>query len=218
MNATDINVLIACEESQAECKAFRALGLNAFSCDIQKCAGNHPEWHIIGDVTPYLMGTTQFTTMDGVQHDVHHWHLIVAHPPCTYLCRVSASMHKRNNTWLPGYYDLMIQAREFFFTCLNASADYVVVENPIPLREACLPKPAFYTCPSWFGYKYTKRTLWWTTSLPPVMPQLFHPFPKCYVTCSRGKYRSRTFPRVAEACAQTWGTFVMDHLYKLKEL
>ena len=132
MNAADINVLIACEESQAECKAFRALGFNAFSCDLQKCAGNHPEWHIHADVTPYLMGTTQFTTMDGAQHDVHHWHLIVAHPPCTYLCRVSASAHKRGDTWLPGYYDLMKQAREFFFTCLDAQADFVVVENPIP--------------------------------------------------------------------------------------
>ena len=56
-----LNVLIACEESPAECIAFRRLGHRAFSCDLQK-ARYHDEWHIRGDVTPYLEGTTQFKT------------------------------------------------------------------------------------------------------------------------------------------------------------
>ena len=56
-----LNVLIACEESQAECQAFRELGHKAYSCDIQPCRPNgHPEWHIKGDVTPYLQGRCQF--------------------------------------------------------------------------------------------------------------------------------------------------------------
>jgi len=46
-----MKVLVACEESQEVCKAFRALGHEAYSCDIQECSGGHPEWHIQGDVT-----------------------------------------------------------------------------------------------------------------------------------------------------------------------
>ena len=47
-------VLIACEESQAVTKEMRALGIEAYSCDIEPCSGGHPEWHILGDVTPLL--------------------------------------------------------------------------------------------------------------------------------------------------------------------
>lgn len=67
-----MNVLIACEESQEVCKAFRAKGHNAFSCDIQECSGGHPEWHIKGDVLPILNGyktpSDLFITQDGLAH------------------------------------------------------------------------------------------------------------------------------------------------------
>lgn len=200
----DINVLIACEESQVECKAFRALGCNAFSCDIQPCAGGHPEWHIQSDVTPYLDGTTVFKTCDGKWHRVGHWHLIVAHPPCTYLCRVSSVQLVHNGVVDHVRYERLLKAREFFFHCLAAQADYVAVENPIPMARARLPRPSFYTNPNEFGHKYTKKTLWWVHDLSPVLPTIEHPNPKCFAHCSRGKYRSRTFPNVAEACARTW--------------
>lgn len=80
-------VLIACEESQTECIAFRQAGAAAFSCDIKACSGNHPEWHIRDDVTPFLKGRRYFKTCDGVEHHVPQWDLIIAHPPCTYLAR-----------------------------------------------------------------------------------------------------------------------------------
>ena len=51
-----LKVLVACEESQEVCKAFRELGHEAYSCDIQPCSGGHPEWHIMGDVLPLLNG------------------------------------------------------------------------------------------------------------------------------------------------------------------
>ena len=60
-----MNVLIACEESQAVCKAFREKGHRAFSCDIQECSGGHPEWHICGDVLPLLNGNCEFTLQNG---------------------------------------------------------------------------------------------------------------------------------------------------------
>lgn len=81
-----MNVLIACEESQEVCKAFRAKGHRAFSCDIQECSGGHPEWHIQGDVLPLLNGNCAFKTADTHTHaQAGQWDLIIAHPPCTYL-------------------------------------------------------------------------------------------------------------------------------------
>lgn len=208
-----LNVLIACEESQAECRAFRALGHNAFSCDIQPCRkGGHKEWHIKGDVTPLLQGRTQFYTMDGHHHHLSRWHLIIAHPPCTYLCKVSSVWMRREGRIDPDRYALMEKAREFFFMCLNAKADYVAVENPLPMAIAKLPPPSCYLDPSWFGVKYTKKTLFWLKNLPPIMPELVNPDAKCYVRSSRGKYRSRTFPQVADAIARQWSEICVREL------
>lgn len=81
-----MKVLIACEESQEVCKAFRAKGHEAYSADIQEPSGGHPEWHILGDVLPIINGDCKFTTMDGAEHEVvGEWDLLIAHPPCTYL-------------------------------------------------------------------------------------------------------------------------------------
>jgi len=65
-----MRVLVACEESQTITKEFRALGHEAYSCDILDCSGGHPEWHLKGDV---------FSFVD------RDWDLMIAHPPCTYL-------------------------------------------------------------------------------------------------------------------------------------
>ena len=70
-----MKVLVACEESQAVCKAFRELGHDAYSCDIQPCSGGHPEWHIQADARELLK---------------LRWDLIIAHPPCTYMTNAGA--------------------------------------------------------------------------------------------------------------------------------
>lgn len=67
-----MKVLIACEESQAVCKAFRAKGHEAYSCDIIEPSGGHPEWHILGDAIEALKGGV-ITTMDGVEHYIGKW-------------------------------------------------------------------------------------------------------------------------------------------------
>lgn len=208
-----LNVLIACEESQAECSAFRKLGHNAFSCDIQKCRrGGNPEWHIRGDVTPFLQGTTQFRTQDGRHHHLSRWHLIIAHPPCTYLCKISSVQLMKGGTVDPERLEKMMQAREFFFRCLNANAPFVAVENPLPMARANLPKPSCFIQPFWFSEPYSKKTLYWTKNLPPLMADAQAPTYKQYVHASRGKYRSRTFPKVAEAIARQWGDWCSDQL------
>lgn len=205
-----LNVLIACEESQAECTAFRRLGHLAFSCDIQPCRkGMHPEWHIWGDVLPFLHGRTHFQTMDGKLHKLSKWDLIIAHPPCTYLCKVSSVHMIKNGVLNQERFDKMMKAREFFFECLNAAACYVAVENPLPMARAKLPKPDCFVQPSWFGVKYTKKTLYWLRNLPPLMAEYIYPDPKEFVRSSRGKYRSRTFPQLADALARQWSDYIL---------
>ena len=90
-----MNVLVACEESQTVCTAFREKGHNAFSADILKPSGKHYDWHIQGDVLQILNpvnGDIRFHTMDGKTHIIKRWDLIIAHPPCTYLC-LSGQQH-----------------------------------------------------------------------------------------------------------------------------
>lgn len=82
-----MNVLIACEESQRVCAAFRAKGHTGYSCDLQECSGGHPEWHILGDALEAIKGG-RVVTMDGAGHDIGRWDLLIAHPPCTYLSNV----------------------------------------------------------------------------------------------------------------------------------
>lgn len=214
-----LNVLIACEESQAECSAFRELGHNAFSCDLQKCkpSGN-PSWHIVGDCVPYLFGRTDFITQDGVEHSVPAWDLIISHPPCTYICKMS-SVHMVR--WIDGHAWLneerlhkMYDAVAFFNICLHANAPYTAVENPLPMARAQLPPPTFFACPSWFGVKYTKKTLYWTKNLPPLIADVEYPNPKEFVHSTRGKYRSRTFPELARAIARQWSSYIINDLQK----
>lgn len=205
-----LNVLIACEESQAECMAWRELGHNAFSCDIQPCRRDgHPEWHIWGDVTELLRGRCRFQTADGKLHRLAKWDLIIAHPPCTYLCKVSSVHMVKNGVLQTERYQKMLEARAFFFECLSAQAKYVAVENPLPMARARLPRPSCYACPSWFGVKYTKKTLYWLRNLPPLVAEIDHPRPKEYVHSSRGKYRSRTFPEMARGIARQWSTYIL---------
>lgn len=212
---TQLKVLIACEESQRECKAFRDLGHEAYSCDIQPCRRNgYPQWHIWGDVTSLLRGRKTFQTMDGNLHKVSEWDLIICHPPCTYLCKVS-SVHLIRKTESgiiinEERWKKMIDAAQFFRTCLNAKAHYVAVENPLPMKRANLPKPSFFIQPSWYGVKYTKKTLFWVKNLPPLLPEIEFPNPKEFVRASRGKWRSTTFREVAEAMARQWSEYIIN--------
>lgn len=206
-------VLIACEESQRECQAFRELGHVAYSCDIQPCikTGN-PYWHIQGDVTPLLRGDTAFNVQAGFLKCVPGWDLIIAHPPCTYLCKVSSVHMVINGVIQQDRYQKMLEARDFFFECLNAQAPYVAVENPIPMRRANLPHPSCFVQPYWYGEKYSKKTLYWLKNLPPLFPTVVNPVFKEFVHSSRGKYRSRTFPGIAKAMAEQWSAYILNDL------
>ena len=137
VEAGKMRVLVACEESQAVCIAFRERGHQAFSCDLQEPSGGHPEWHLLGDV------------MDWLDED---WDLIIAHPPCTYLSNLGAKhlyMGTERVVRQSDVFRLMnedriraaIRARDFFMSMLNAPCAKVAVENPVPSSIWQLPPP-----------------------------------------------------------------------------
>ena len=178
-----MNVLVACEESQEVCMAFRAKGHIAFSCDIQECSGGHPEWHIQDDVLPLLSGHRLFWTMDGVEHDDvlnDFWDMIIAFPPCTDLA-VSGARHfakKRED-------GRQRKAVEFFGKILTAECGRVCVENPVGIisgeyvwnwyPDLCLEyglpaKPSQIVQPYQFGHPYRKTTCLFERGLKPLVP------------------------------------------------
>ena len=122
-----LDILVACEESQEVCKAFREKGHNAFSCDIMECSGNHPEWHIKDNVLPLLNGNCSFKTMDGKEHNIDgKWDMILAFPPCTHLA-VSGAKHFEKKRADGRQRDGI----EFFCQFLTADCDKISIENPI---------------------------------------------------------------------------------------
>lgn len=208
-----LNVLIACEESQTECAAFRALGHNAFSCDLQPCSGNHPEWHVQGDALELIDGDAQFFTMDWESHTiVGGWDLIVAHPPCTYLCKSSSPfMFDRPNVVNPARWEKAMQAKQFFMAMLTARCNHVAVENPTPIKRIGLPPYSCVVNPFEFGHPWSKRTCLWLKNLPPLIPTLWSCEHRSFVHTRRGgKRRSKSFAGIAEAMAVQWSAFVME--------
>lgn len=122
-----MDILLACEESQATTIEMRRLGHRAFSCDIQECSGGHPEWHIMGDVLPLLNGRCEFTTMDGKRHRVEgRWDMIIAHPPCTHLTVTGAKHFEKKRAD-----GRQREAIEFFCKFLEADCEKIAVENPV---------------------------------------------------------------------------------------
>lgn len=168
-----MKVLVACEESQRVCTAFRREGHEAYSCDIIKPSGEHPEWHILGDALEVINPNPdiRFVTMDGVQHIVDKWDLIIAHPPCTYLSNAGACrLYPKKGQLNQERYTKGVQAKEFFMQFINANCEHIAVENPIPSRIYNLPKYTQIIQPYQFGHPYTKKTCLWLKGLPKLQP------------------------------------------------
>lgn len=157
-----MKVLIACEESQRVCIAFRGRGHEAYSCDIQDCSGGHPEWHIKGDALEAIRGGT-ITTCDGVRHDIGKWDLLIAHPPCTYLAASSAVrlFGKNHEIKDPGRDAKGWAAKDFFMRFYASDIPRVAVENPCPLHRYGLPQYTQIIEPYMFGDPWKKRTCLW---------------------------------------------------------
>ena len=218
-----MTVLVACEESQEVCKAFRARGHEAYSCDIQEPSGGHPEWHILGDAVDIVsrpIGVV--TTMDGKTHNVD-WDLLIAHPPCTYLSNAGARHLWKGHQLQADRVMLGIKARDFFMEFYRSSIPLVAVENPIPSKVFAMPPYTQTIQPYEFGHPYTKRTCLWLKNLPPLKPtNIVEPAAtwcpsgsyshkhgtqhRGMFTTDRAKNRAKTFPGIAAAMAEQWGS------------
>ena len=206
-----MKVLVACEESQEVCKAFRAKGHEAYSCDIQECSGGHPEWHLKQDVLPLLY---------------EHWDLIIAHPPCTRLC-------SSGQRWLyfgdDEYREKKLRDQQegiaffmAFVEAANMTGVKMAIENPVGIMSSIYRKPDCIYNP----YDFTPETeckktcLWLFNGLKPLQPNQLIPkeqrthgiwrsnFNGKYISYNStecAKMRSKTPRGVAKAMADQWG-------------
>lgn len=212
-----MNVLIACEESQIVCKAFRKLGHNAYSCDTQECSGGHPEWHIKADILDVL-----FNEDVSYYKIPKKWDLMIAHPPCTYITKAGTRWLFPKGKLNQERYKKGLEAKKFFKRLLNAPILRICVENPVPHKVFDMPKETQIIQPHYFGHKVQKTTFIWLKNLPKLKSTntLFkHNAPefmrdnkgirhsKWFMDCgfNAGKEKSKTFIGVAEAMAEQWG-------------
>lgn len=229
-----MNVLVACEESQAVCKAFRERGHKAYSCDIQECSGGHPEWHIMGDVLHIINGYRLFWTMDGAEHDDvlnDPWDLIIAHPPCTYLTVAANKLYSVERYGEKAIKRLQDreEAIQFFMAFVNADCEHIAIENPVGVISSRYRKPDCIVQPYQFGHPYRKTTCLWLKNLPVLRPTSIVDFECIHSKGKSGGYsgaawvvrdengkvlpykdprvakaRSKTFPGIAKAMASQW--------------
>lgn len=219
-----MKVLVACEESQRVCIAFRERGHEAYSCDLQECSGGHPEWHVLGDVLKILRGGCEFVTMDGTRHSIDgRWDLLIAHPPCTYLTNASAVRMRVKGQIQKERYEKAMEAKRFFLAFLNADCEKICVENPVPLKIVGLPPYSQIIEPWQFGEPWSKKTCLWLKGLPYLMPteivaEGVQPWVNGGCKDAHGNYRrfqgrkerdpknrAKTFWGFARACAEQWG-------------
>lgn len=185
-----MKILIACEESQTVCKAFRDKGHEAYSCDILPCSGGRPEWHIQDYVESHLD--------DG-------WDMVIAFPPCTHLAVSGAR-------WFKDKLQEQKDAIEFFmmFTRMGNGVQKWAIENPISIMSTVYRKPDQIIQPWQFGHGETKATCLWVNGLPKLEPTKIvkgrwarvHKMPPSE---NRAKERSKTYQGIAKAMAQQWG-------------
>jgi hypothetical protein len=199
-----MRVLIACEESQAVCIAFRNKGHEAYSCDLQECTGGHPEWHIKDDVLKII---------------TDKWDLMIGHPPCTYLSYAATAVWNKE-----GRLEKRLEALAFFAKLWLAPIPKICLENPAGCASPTIAKFSQMIQPYYFGDTESKRTWLWLKGLPLLQPTDMVK-PKIYAYYKTGKkkwkpiygndylkfsddrgiIRSKTFPGIAQAMANQWG-------------
>lgn len=198
-----LRVLVACEYSGAVRDAFRALGHDAMSCDLLPTDAPGP--HHMGDVM-HLLGQS--------------WDIVIAFPPCTYLC--SSGMH-----WtVRGKRDPQLTEDALLFVAglLGADAPHIALENPVGAISTRIRKPDCVIHPWQFGHPESKTTCLWLKNLPALAPTNILPKPasgrwenqcasgqnKLAPSPDRWKERSKTYRGIAEAMAAQWSAFALS--------
>lgn len=196
-----MRVIVGCEESQRICKAFRAKGHEAYSCDLIPCSGDRPEWHIQDDI---------------LNHLDDDWDIGIFNPPCTNLCNSGIRwLHEDDTRWFK-----MVLAAEFFKTlletptipriCIENPRPHIYAENEIGVKESQIIQPySFGDCDE------SKETYLWLKNLPRLRPTAEFRFVDKGIRQSifneppsenRSMIRSKTFQDIADAMADQWGS------------
>jgi site-specific DNA-cytosine methylase len=189
-------VLIACEFSGVVRRAFRALGHDAWSCDLLPAEDGGPG-HYTGDVLTLIDRVPQFDMM-------------IAHPPCTHLAVSGARWFKEKR-------QEQEDALDFVKSLMWRSIPHVAIENPISIISSRIRKPDQIVQPWQFGHGETKATCLWLKNLPKLTPTNIvegrearvHRMPP---GPDRWKERSRTFEGIAQAMAEQWGAYVEQRI------
>jgi site-specific DNA-cytosine methylase len=182
-----VRVLAACEFSGVVRSAFRALGHDAWSCDLLPAEDGSP-YHIQGDVLPHL---------------APGWDLLIAHPPCTHLAVSGAR-------WFKDKECEQREALDFVWKLMLAPIKRIAVENPVSIISSRIRKPDQIIQPWMFGHGETKATCLWLKGLPPLRPTRIVSGREARVHREppgpdRWKNRSRTYEGIAAAMAEQWG-------------
>jgi len=203
-----MTILVGCEASQVVCIAFRALGHEAYSCDLLPCYGGHPEWHFQEDV---------FSVLRRMKFD-----LCIFHPPCTYLTTTGNKWMKPEfRDRFPDRLEQREDAVEFFMKLSRVDCDKIAIENPAGIMSTRWRKPDQYIHPYYFGDPHSKKTGLWLKGLPKLVPtNMVEPDMYIYKNGGRdstwhmeslklppeerARVRSKTFPGFANAMASQW--------------
>jgi site-specific DNA-cytosine methylase len=183
-----MKVLVACEFSGVVADAFRALGHDAWSCDLLPSESSDSR-HIVGDVTQHLRGS---------------WDLLIAHPPCTHLAVSGARWFKEKQVE-------QVVALDFVRTLLAAPVKRIALENPVSIISSRVRRPDQVIQPWQFGHGEVKATCLWLRNLPRLRPTQYVEGREARVhrmapSPDRWKERSRTLPGIAKAMASQWGS------------
>tara|TARA_R100000329_G_scaffold50557_2_gene46613 strand:+ start:3278 stop:3916 length:639 start_codon:yes stop_codon:yes gene_type:complete len=210
-----MKVLVACEESQAVAKAFRKLGHEAYSCDIQDCSGGEPQWHIKGDALKEAYSGK--------------YDLMIAHPPCTYLAVSGARwMYNNDGSICLERLKNRNKALDFVKKLLDAPIEKIALENPVSVISSAIRKPDQIIQPYEYGHSEAKKTCLWLKNLPKLKPTkivnkgefvewidkngkkkrqakwYLDVLSKAKTKAERQKLRSKTYQGIADAMAQQW--------------
>lgn len=219
----NLRILIACEESQEVAKAFRACGIEAWSCDVLQPSGGHPEWHYECDVIRVMNEMA--------------WDAIIAFPPCTYLSSVGNrwfALEKDSIEWCRVRHKMREAAAKFFMLFVNHPCNYIAIENPVGYMNTVYRKPDQIIEPYQFGDPFKKRTCLWLKGLPKLEYTNILPKPgpfyiskgektkgrrigfvegiKGMSPIERQRVRAKTFPGIANAMAEQWGDFLLNEV------
>jgi len=209
-----MKILVACEESQAITKELRALGHEAFSCDLLPCSGGHPEWHLQQDV------------FDVIEQG---WDMMIAHPPCTYLAVSGARwLYNKDGSKNEDRWRNQAEALDFVQRLMDAPIEKIAIENPVSVISSHIRKPDQIVNPWMFGDKASKTTCFWLKNLPKLEPTdivekgefiefiskkgvkkrqpkwYFDALKEAKTPTERRTLRSKTFKGMAQAIANQW--------------